>query len=832
MRQNPIHKHLTPSQAKLVEVAHNLIETSQEIPERYKTKALNRVVLAIFVRLLELEGPDDLWQFCDIRNYDKAFDLDKLGLSLQPIWDCRKRRDAFHYLLRSLTAMRYLSKAERDRRVKHSRYEFQLSFSQALLRGLIIEEFQKRNPSCYEIYPQLNRRLPAAVSHFIHLLRLGGPEEYKSFFNEENYESFDQVLDTHSSISYYQEIKRCVNLHLHNNFIGAEDLLTKSLQKVFLHPREILASLLKGTRQSVPYHKKLARSQLELHELAFKKFNERFPDGYCFPRGIKSNIRSSIGYFILLLDLEGKDNLEAFYEPSNYDNVVQQLQTPPYSVCKRRSKEFAAVLNNYIRAAFICSENPIERPFSSRNIRLTPSQGKLHQQALEDFRQKAKHTVDIPKSPFNQARSALAYFIAALDIKSPEDLHHFSQRTSYEKVIDALRAGRFGLSPATIRSFVFTLKWIYEVCSGGKPFERTTEIILDQLDPQLNQLLKQFYPHRHTRSGKALSLRKLIEYGNIESVEQLGEKAPYKQLLEGLQDNENIAPTTIYNDFSNLAALLDRIIRGYISVGGIHIDRNFARAIMIQNVSIWGKKESYACRDEDEIQLWISSLPTIEERALWALFAEGLRRHDVLQRPDPYTGNPTGLRWSNFDERKKCLKNVQRKRLRNLRSIHTWIRLSDSTVNLLKQWKTEANPKSSDSFIFSFGGTKLTNKSRAHFNSLQEFLKKHEMIAHSKISPNIRASVRKLIERGYPTPHELRHSWETHATERKMQMEYRRYHLNHRQQGGDAVYLHIDERPEAYFREYDRAAPKYQYNFSSMALVYPEMGGNELQDTA
>jgi integrase len=752
-----------------------------------------------------------------------VFELDKCGLSLQPIWDCRKRRDAFHYLLRSLTAMRYLSKAERDRRVKHSRHEFQLSFSQALLRGLIVDEFQERNQGCDKENPLINRRLAAAVSHFIYHLRLVGPRDYKAFFNERNYEKVAQLLDTHSPILYYQEIKHCLNFYLHSSFVGTEDSLVEGIQRVFLPPQEILTSLLKGTEHSVPYHKKLTSAQLELHELAFKKFKEQFPDGYCFTRGVRSSIRSSIGYFILLLDLEGKDDLGAFSKPSNYDEVTRQLQTPPLPVSKRKSIEFAGTLNNYIRAAFLCCQKPAERLFSSGNLRLTPSQAILHQHALEYFRQKAKDIVDLPQKPFLHARSVLAYFIVALNLQGPEDLHHFSQRKSFETAIDALRAGRFELGPSTIRNFVSALKWIYKACSGGEPFEQTTKVILDQLDPQLNQLLKRFYPHRHTRSGRALSLRKLIEYSNIKEVTQLREKSPYERLLQGLQEDDNIKSTTIYNDFSNLATFLDRIIQGYISLGGVQIDRNYARALMRQNEFIWGKKKGYACRDKDEIQLWISTLPTIEERALWALFAEGLRRHDVLPRPDPYTGKPAGLRWSKFAEGRKCLKNVQRKRLRNQRSNHPWIRLSDSTVDLLKHHQAEANPTSPESFIFSFGGTKLTKNSRIHFKRLQDFLETQEMIAHSEISPCILTCLRKLIERGYPTPHELRHSWETHATERKMQVEYRRYHLNHCQQGGDAIYLHIDERPEAYFAEYDRAAPKYQYGFSMAMQVYPEI---------
>ncbi|MFQ5978445.1 MAG: hypothetical protein ACE5OZ_09980 [Candidatus Heimdallarchaeota archaeon] len=130
-----------------------------------------------------------------------------------------------------------------------------------------------------------------------------------------------------------------------------------------------------------------------------------------------------------------------------------------------------------------------------------------------------------------------------------------------------------------------------------------------------------------------------------------------------------------------------------------------------------------------------------------------------------------------------------------------------------------------------------------HFKRLQLWYKR--LKSDLTANPKLQRTLHKLIMRKNArdktgvTPHQFRHAWDTLAMNNKMQTEFRIYHMNHQQQiRGDEIYLHfskqdqqskgdeiyfqIADHAQAYFEEYDRAAPKYHYDFLLAKQVYLE----------
>ncbi|MFQ5978756.1 MAG: hypothetical protein ACE5OZ_11565 [Candidatus Heimdallarchaeota archaeon] len=611
------YKLITPEQAELAETLHELLKNCPQIPKFTRSRGQLRFILARFIRLLNLQGPEDLWKFCDIRNYDKLVELDRADSSTERIYGNERLHWALQHVVKTLTAMRYLSEAELAENLTPNFKKLNLSFSQRLLCGFIVDEFRHRGK--YRPKPP--------------------------------YESY---------------------------------------------------------------------------------------------RGM----RASVGYFISRLSLQGPEGLKAFFEPDNYEKIVDLLATERTPKNKKRTLQDRKFLYHYIRETLLAPGNSPSELL--RNVQLDPRQ---------------------------------------------------------------IWSDLLTISAESIPSHTI----------------RLARIRARKLDPAIRTQLEQFYRNRQTRKNANLALRYILEYGDISCLSELSNYEHFERFYHNLRGSEGVSEKRIAVLFKLLSSFMKKVIKTGSSISGSVFRVNHARTVILR-YGLTPRHERHVARDKDEIELWISTLPTAEEQALWALYAEGLRYSEPLVRSDPYDPNTMiGLEWSQFDERNRCLTNLRRKALVNRSKIHPVIRLGETTVSLLVEHQKANNERE---FVFLLTQKQVSHNYKRHFKHLQRWFSK--LKTDPTANPELVRRLHKLLNRENEkgkfvrvTPHQFRHTWNTLAVENRMQSEYRHYHMHHRPSEGDNVYIHISDRPKTYFAEYDRAAPKYQYDFSLAREVYPELYDEE-----
>ncbi|MFQ5977334.1 MAG: hypothetical protein ACE5OZ_04285 [Candidatus Heimdallarchaeota archaeon] len=582
-----------------------------------------------------------------------------------------------------------------------------------------------------------------------------------------------------------------------------------------------------------------------------------------------STLRFVLARLLLLLDIQTRADLWQLCDINTYDKIPQldAADSSMRRICNTKDVDattaFHCVVRNLTAMRYLSTKEQSLAFVGGKPFPLTYAQRLLRGLIIDAFWQ--NQSLSHPISAFLSARlrTAVAYFIALLNLQGPQDLPAFFALENYAMVARQLETVTSYTNPSYPYSLIKCLSVYIQptlfAAPGGpsalfqkillappqilsallatakthprsltnlpplegteKPYVfRLARIKARKLPPAITHPLHQWYMNVNTRKKIHLALRYLIEYAAITTPEELTSYETFERFYQNLSQQDGITQNHIHALFTDLSSFLQKAIKSHLPIDGVLLERDFARAVL-ERYRLTSQCKHYKCRDQDEVELWISTLPTAEERAIWALYAEGLRRIEVLPRPDPYDPKKwIGLSWSNIDPTNCCLTSIRRKKLRNGPGNHPFIRLSEVTVQLLEDHHRTSARKQ---FCFSINPTRLRKDYLRHFQRLQQWLARLE--AAPTAAPHVLTTLQKLIHRGHITPHQLRRTWNTLATENKIQFEYKRYHMHHAQRGGDRVYLEISERPAAYFAEYDRAAPKYIFDFSLAEQVYPKL---------
>ncbi|MHA2247922.1 MAG: hypothetical protein ACXADY_23445 [Candidatus Hodarchaeales archaeon] len=280
-----------------------------------------------------------------------------------------------------------------------------------------------------------------------------------------------------------------------------------------------------------------------------------------------------------------------------------------------------------------------------------------------------------------------------------------------------------------------------------------------------------------------------------------------------------------------LSAIFTKLIKYEIDFNGFTFTKNRA-SLASEQWKVIKSQNHYISREIEEIEYWINSQTSIRNKAIWSLYAHGLRNHEIrLEKVKEKTSGSfkinknyyNGLQINQIDFNRKCLTNVKRKGLK----MQKFTCLDNKTITLLKNWlnyrkqfhpEIENDPVLSK-FVFSIkDGTIVSKLGTTHFKYLKKKLEsKIKRLERKKtnnelIPPALTKEINiltKIIKNGKITPHQLRHSWDILATRNNMRDYLRRYHLNHTLKGMDHVYVAPHITYEEYREEYDKNAPKF-----------------------
>ncbi|MFQ5977324.1 MAG: hypothetical protein ACE5OZ_04235 [Candidatus Heimdallarchaeota archaeon] len=610
----------------------------------------------------------------------------------------------------------------------------------------------------------------------------------------------------------------------------------------------------------------LTPDQVALVELAYNllKTNPKVPQRYRRRKDYRYVLRP----FVRLLKLESPDDLWQFCDITNYDRLIELIRsTEPDWYSPYKIHIFHCVLKNLTAMRYL-SKKEWRRKLGVLNqittLSLSYSQELLRGIVLDVFWKYCEDNpgeIHISSTLEERLPNAVRHFIHFLNLEGPNDFPEFFKYANYEIVVEKLANSALTHKKNIRRLSGYLTNFLYKSFTDTKSISakglqktflypreilaeihneiedsmpscnllsslktRKARILVHKVPLEIEKLLNTWYPNRNTREEIHLSLRWMIEYGKVTHFGELAHFKTFKQFYDNLIIQEGITRQTILKRLESLSSFIQKAIKSQSSIVGTIFRVDYAKAL-IERQNLRREHNRNICRDKDEIELWISTLPTVEERAIWALYAEALRNIEVLPHEDPYDPDRTiGLRWSQFDPTKRCLTKVRRKTYRDGFKTHAVIRLSEATFKLLLAQQAQ---QGNNEFIFSLTGGAVRYRYQKHFQRLQEWL--IEMESHPTGNSSLFQPLRKLLTRKYGEgrigvlPHQFRHTWDTLAAENKMQDIYRRYHMAHNLKGGDHYYVHIDKRPEAYFAEYDHAAPKFHYNFSLAKEVYPEL---------
>ncbi len=370
-----------------------------------------------------------------------------------------------------------------------------------------------------------------------------------------------------------------------------------------------------------------------------------------------------------------------------------------------------------------------------------------------------------------------------------------------------------------------------------------------------------------TYEGYLSAFRFLIVLSQISKPEDLESPETYKIYIDYMRIpmvtwNGTVAKSSnanIYNKLKCFSAILRKFMKRYTIIDGYQFTKDPVYAIK-EDFGV-PKRNKRRNRNKNEVEMWINSMSNPRDKAMWMLYALGLRNHEIriyevnenvqgaieyspqiTHRGTPYkrkeiarTRNRlnrregsiwiTGLRINQIDWEKICLRNIKRKGSKELQEL---LMLDDMTLLAIKRWlefrkenlpEIENDPMTAQ-FVFPILGRAFSSQiGTKHFEYLKNELLQNCRNRYEKrkaegkdVSTSFLQELKtleNLIKNGKITPHELRHTWDTLADQNNMRETIRRYHLNHKLGSMDYVYVHVEY--EDYRKEFDLKAPKFNF---------------------
>ncbi|MHA2232516.1 MAG: hypothetical protein ACXAB4_08485, partial [Candidatus Hodarchaeales archaeon] len=437
----------------------------------------------------------------------------------------------------------------------------------------------------------------------------------------------------------------------------------------------------------------------------------------------RDSFRNVLTRIILLLNLQGLKDLWQLCEITNYDRVLELEQKNKNSSSMKKICEseywlavFRHMVHNFTAMHYLPKTTLQQLKLCRTKVQLTNGQSLLAGLVREEL-----HLLKLKTPKWFDKKgivpSAVAHFIYVLNLQGPHDLKAFFIPANYLKATrlmdskSALQDQRHAnhlkrclaefIQPIFTRSDSTASEILTKICLDPKKIQRElfpnvketvkshairlARIRAQELSPEIEELLRRLYKNKNVRRDVHLALRYILEYGEIPNLSKLSDFEALERFYENLKQQDDVSEHNIVRILKSLSNFIQKTIDGQFPVAGVIFEKNYARATILRSgLSGFARKTRHICRDQDEVELWISTLPTWEERAVWALYAEGLRAIEPLAHEDPYEpGKRIGLRWTDFDPSNCCLRNVRRKVTVARRKKHPIIRLNEATAAVL-----------------------------------------------------------------------------------------------------------------------------------------------------
>lgn len=300
-----------------------------------------------------------------------------------------------------------------------------------------------------------------------------------------------------------------------------------------------------------------------------------------------------------------------------------------------------------------------------------------------------------------------------------------------------------------------------------------------------------------TIKDRYYSFKILCDNTDIQEIKDLGNTDIAKEFLAVL-DMKNLKDNTKRNHLSNISSTVERLIEQQVYEKidyGLEIEYGNPYKYLLKSTFFEDDKESHKTRSKTEVELWVGLIPRLEIKVIWALAAMGLRKFEIW-----------GLKRSQFDLKKRAIKNVKRKGRKTQKRIGLplWI------IPLLEKYfkrldKDESLVQITYTAVTIFFKRKYMrdlSTMLTRLTSNPDLMERYEKV----IDP-----LEDILENGNITLHALRATWDTLAAG-KMEDIYRRFHLNHALKGSDETYVQIannDQKFKEYLKDLDENGPHF-----------------------